>query len=191
MGRLTYQDRLRIRELTSMRLSAPEIARDIGCSDQAVYNEWMRGGGKDAYDPDLAQRQIEQNRPRRGKITRDDRIFLVDRDAADLVSRMILEEGLNVKQVCEWLHREGPGGFHRLPNSPNTIWKAIDDGLIPGVSRETFRRRTVVVAAGNTIHLPAWVISSLDLKHGDTLTIQVTGDKVVLQRDSPAAPKKR
>ena len=96
---MTYKDRLRLKELLDMKLSAPDIAKDIGCNSQTIYDEMRRGGGKENYDPNLAQAVIEKNRKRSGKIHREDRIFLADRKMAEFVSNLILNDGLNIKQV--------------------------------------------------------------------------------------------
>ena len=56
---------------------------------------------------------------------------------------LILEDGLNVQQVIRWLQEERPERFQRLPKSRNTVFAAIDHGLIPGVTRDTLKTKTV------------------------------------------------
>lgn len=163
-----------------MGLSVPEIAREIGVHHNTIYQELKRCGGASQYDPDVAQTDAEEKRKNQNNFPPDRQIF-EDTELSQRVSDLILEEGLNIQQVIDWLQAEDAGRFQRLPKSRNTIFAAIDSGLIPGVSRETLKTRTVKLFSGDLVHIPQWVIRELGLHDGDVFTIEVTEQSIILK----------
>lgn len=168
-----------------MGLSVPEIAREIGVHHDTIYQELKRCGDATHYDPDAAEAHAAQKRKRQNNFAPDRQIF-EDTELSQRVSDLILEEGLNIQQVIDWLQAEDVGHFRRLPKSRNTIFAAIDSGLIPGVSRETLKTRTVKLFSGDLVHIPQWVIRELGLRDGDVFTIEVTEQSIILKKGESA-----
>lgn len=178
---MTYKNRLRIKELLDMGLSAPQIAREVGVHHDTIYQELKRCGDAAHYDPDAAEAQAAQKRKRQNNFAPDGQLF-EDAELSQRVSDLILEDGLNIQQVIDWLQAEDTGRFKRLPKSRNTIFAAIDSGLIPGVTRESLKTRTVKLFSGDLVHIPQWVIRELGLQDGDVFTIEVTEQSITLKR---------
>lgn len=178
---MTYENRHRIKELLDAGFSAPEIAHEIGVHHDTIYQELKRCGGATQYDPDAAETQAAQKRKKQNNFAPDRQIF-EDAELAQRVSDLILEDGLNIQQVIDWLQTEDAGCFKRLPKSRNTIFAAIDGGLIPGVTRETLKTRTVKLFSGDLVHIPQWVIHELDLHDGDVFAIEVTKQSIILEK---------
>ncbi len=187
MARLTHKDRMRIRTLLDTNCSLSDIAAQVKCNTQTIYDEVKRGGGTRAgrwqeYDPEKAQCYAEKNRKESGKnLPAKDPIFN-DEALAQYISELILQEGLNVQQVIRCLEENPPSRFARLPKSRNTIFAAIDAGLIPGVTRETLQTKTVQIYCNDIIHIPQWVIRRLSLQNGDCFSIDVTENTIVLTK---------
>lgn len=73
MARLTMSDRRMLAEMYGDEKSALEIANKLGCHPQTIYDELKRGSTgkldknhKPEYDPDLAQRTVQENMRRCG-----------------------------------------------------------------------------------------------------------------------------
>lgn len=56
--RMSYADRVKIKQMIESGIKAINIAEAIGVHRATMYREIERGGGKDAYDPDVAQLKI-------------------------------------------------------------------------------------------------------------------------------------
>ena len=54
--KITWDDRQRIEQLTKVDMSIAMIAKDIGVSRAAIYNELARGGTP--YSADYAQKNV-------------------------------------------------------------------------------------------------------------------------------------
>lgn len=74
MARLTMRDRRKLADMYANESSVLEIASEIGCHPQTIYEELKRGStGKldsnlrQAYDPELAQRRVQENIRRCGR----------------------------------------------------------------------------------------------------------------------------
>ncbi len=187
MARLTHKDRKHIRALLDANYSLPDIAVQVKCNTQTIYDEVKRGGGTKAgrwqeYDPEKAQSYAAEHRKASGKnLPAKDPIFN-DAALAQYISELILEKGLNVQQVIRYLEESPPPQFTRLPKSRNTIFAAIDAGLIPGVTRETLQTKTVQIYCNDILHIPQWVIRKLSLQNGDCFSIDATENTIVLTK---------
>lgn len=69
---------------------------------------------------------------------------------------------------------EDDKGFPDVPQSPNTIYNAIDKGLIPNVTRESLLSKSCTVFSGGQICIPKWVLDKLKIEDGSTLQMEVT-----------------
>lgn len=159
----------------------PKIAGDVGVHHDTIYKELRRCGAAERYDPDTAQADADKKRKNQNNFPPDSQIF-GDAALAQRVSDLILKDGLNVQQVIESLQEEDSGSFRRLPKSKNTIFSAIDNGLIPGVTREALKPKTVKILSDNLLHIPQWAMQELGLRGGDVFSITVTERGIVLEK---------
>lgn len=180
---MTYENRLRIKELLDMGLSVPDIAREIGVHHETIYQELKRCE-PGQYDPESAQTDAGAKSKRQNNFPSDGQMF-ENRALAKCVADLILEDGLNVQQVIRWLQEERPERFQRLPKSRNTVFAAIDHGLIPGVTRDTLKTKTVRLFSSDLIHIPRWVIRQLNLHDGDEFCIEVNIESIILKKKCP------
>ena len=74
MAILTYSDRQTLAKMYAKEISVLEISKEIGCHPQTIYDELKRGATgeldkayRPIYDPDLAQRTVQENKRRRGR----------------------------------------------------------------------------------------------------------------------------
>ena len=73
MNKLKYEDRLLLREYLQKKVTITRIAQGLNVSRSAIYDELKRGMSSEAYkmgmmseyDPDRAQRVIEERALRR------------------------------------------------------------------------------------------------------------------------------
>lgn len=56
--RLSYADRVMIEKMNEAGLSYEAIATAVNCSGMTVYREIRRGGGRENYKADVAQKQL-------------------------------------------------------------------------------------------------------------------------------------
>lgn len=63
-----------------------------------------------------------------------------------------------------------------------TIYSAIDDGLIPGVTRESLNSYVTTMFSDGQIHIAKWVRNALDLNDGDELLFEVVDNKIIFTK---------
>nr|WP_325258507.1 helix-turn-helix domain-containing protein [uncultured Oscillibacter sp.] len=174
--RLTLEERLKIKELLDAGSSLRNIARIMGYSPSTICYELKKRNQQGKYDPYFAQAVHEKLTETKGRQS-----MFLDKRMADYVSKAILEEQLSPERIVERL-AEDVCGFLMVPQSPNTIYRAIDDNLIPGVTRESLLQRTSTVFKGGQVCIPSWVREELDIKDGDILRLEITEDGGILYK---------
>lgn len=100
---------------------------------------------------------------------------------AEYISGLILEEHLSPEKIVDLL-AEDDRGFPDVPQSPNTIYNAIDKGLIPNVTRESLLSNSCTVFSGGQICIPKWVLDKLEIRDGDILQLEVTENGEMIYR---------
>ena len=68
------------------------------------------------------------------------------------------------------------------PKTKTTIYSAIDDGLIPGVTRESLNSYVTTMFSDGQIHIAKWVRNALDLNDGDELLFEVVDNKIIFTK---------
>ena len=68
------------------------------------------------------------------------------------------------------------------PKARATIYSAIDDGLIPGVTRESLNSYVTTMFNDGQIHIAKWVRNALDLNDGDGLLFEVVDNKIIFTK---------
>lgn len=171
---LSYGQRLRIKELLDAGFSKTTIAKTLDINDSTVYREIARGSANGEYDPEFSQSAYRQHLSEKGPAT----TMFADEKLKHRVSELILNERLSPAQIVERLQAE-KGGFDAIPKSVNTIYRAIDSGLIPDVTRERLRMDTTTVFNDGNIHLAKWIRSELNINDGDVLHIRIEDGKLI------------
>lgn len=166
---IDLQQRLKLKEMLDSGCSILEVANALEVHRSAVYRELERGGWEGGYDPYYAQSLYEGRLKKKGR----PECKLSNKDLAEYISGLILMEHLSPEKIVDLLAKDDKG-FPDVPQSPNTIYNAIDRGLIPNVTRESLLSKSCTVFSGGQICIPKWVLDKLKIEDGNTLQIEVT-----------------
>ena len=167
---ITLEQRKLIRRMLDENKSKTEIAREVGTNRATIYREIERGSVDGVYDPECAQQAYRAQLANKGARP----ILATDRQLAQYVARLILEEKLSLTEVLANLKQQTQ--FPVVPRSRMTLYAAIDHGLIPGVTREKLNADTAAVTPGGQVRIPQWVRNRLGIREGDRLQFEVEGD---------------
>ena len=154
--------------------SVKEIAEKLGVHTATVYREIKRFENPSQYNPEIAQyvylKELEAKN-RKPKLE-------LDQALAQYISRLILEKFLSPVEVIKRLKSED---YQNIP-SKNTIYAAIDKGLIPSVTRATLllKRKKTHMFSNGLIKIPRWVCEKLKIKDGEELYVDVENDRMVV-----------
>lgn len=142
--RLSWNDKLIIEKMLKQKYKAPSIARRIGCSDQAVYDEIKRGQVtiRDSelreitvYSPEASlarhEERVRRNREQPLKIGHDHALarWLVD---------MIGEHGYSPSAACSMLGKT-PETTFSTTLCRQTVYKYIDKGYLWPLTNKKLR----------------------------------------------------
>lgn len=168
--RLSLEQRIVIKERLDEGISMRAIARELGFSPSSIWAELKRVSeqtGRHDYDPYRAEElsRLAASEKGRGKY------FEVDPALADRVATMILEDKMTVPSVAAFL-----ASSQSVPVSYTTIYRAIDDGLIPGVTRASLRPEETKMFSGQLIHIPKWACEQFGFQDGDTFAINISAN---------------
>lgn len=176
--RLTYEQRLEIKRMVDSKVSVSEIGKALGFNKASIYRELDKGGGINNYNPDYAQ-QVTENKLGSGGAEKK----FNNRELALYMASLILDKHMSPEASINYM-KSHDCGFSDIP-SINTVYRAIDDGLIPGVTRCTLQSKESTLFNGGQLCIPKWAVERLDLKDGDILQIEVTDDgKIIYQKKS-------
>ena len=173
---LTYEDRLQIKEMLDNGYRPLHIANALGFHNTAIYREIALGSINGQYNPSFAQQQHEVRSANKGAPS----LLSVNSELALYISKAILEEHLSPERIVEKLRKESR--FSRFPKSVNTIYSAIDRGMIPGVTRDTLKSYCTTVFNNGHVCLPKWLRESMHISDGDNLYIQVDKETITLTK---------
>lgn len=174
---MDLEQRLKLKEMLDSGFSILEVANALGVHRSAVYREIERGSAEGGYDPYYAQSLYEGRLKKKGR----PKCKLSNKDLAEYISALILKEHLSPEKIVDLL-AEDDRGFHDVPQFPNTIYNAIDKGLIPNVTRESLLSKACTVFSGGQICIPKWVLDKLDIKDGDILQLEITENGEIIYR---------
>lgn len=128
---LDYTQRCRLKEMLDNGTSVQDIADELGFHRSAIYREIKTGTIAGEYNPEYAQKRADALlvvNKRKSIIDSNDKL-------AQCIADLILQKNMSPERIVEWF-KENDHAFSSYPTSPNTIYTAIDNGSIPGVSRE-------------------------------------------------------
>ena len=180
MGRsfkqLTSKQRIQIKEMLDQGFSKSEIADRMKVHNSTIYREIKRGSINGKYDPIYSENLYRLQMSEKGVKSN----FTTNPELGKYVADLILKKKLSVLQVIETLEKGRK--FESFPTTSTTIYSAIDNGLIPGVTRENLRSDTTTVFSDGNIHIAKWIRELLNLKDGDELRVTVIGNKIVFSK---------
>lgn len=161
-NQISYYQRLHLKEMLDAGYSKIKMAEKLEVSKGTIYNEIKRGTVDGVYDPDYAESRYRENKAKGGARN----LFESNKRLAEYVSKLILAEHLSPQRIVERLEQEKR--FEEYPSSMVTIYTAIDNGLIPGVTREDLCEETDVTKVYNDgIHFPKWLMERMRIHNGD------------------------
>lgn len=182
MGRtfthLTLKQRMQIKEMLDAGYRKTDIAKALGIHNATIYREIERGSINGKYNPNFSEETYRRQLLGKGSKP----ILSLDPELAEYIAQLILIEKLSPAQIVDVLRSSKR--FEKYPKSRNTIYNAIDDGLIPGVTRNDLHSDTTTVFGGGNIHVAKWVRDILDIKDGDELNFEIIDGKLVFSKGS-------
>ena len=107
----------------------------------------------------------------------------LDKELAQYISKLILEDSLSPVDILKRLRKEN---HPNAPLSKTTIYAAIDNGLIPSVTRDTLllKRKKTHMFSDGLIKVPKWICKELDLQDNEDLDIDILDGKIVIQKSA-------
>lgn len=179
-NRLSLKDRIIIKDRLDNGISIRKIGKELGYAHGSIFAEIKRGlkdGQLTGYDPYYADLHSRQARENKGRIA----IFQRNAKMATLVSKMILEEKMSVLKVADRLTTIKDAKCQSV--SINTIYHAIDQGLIPGVTRASLQSEETKMFSDGLIHIPQNVRERFGFRDGDVFKLVVSEDgKITIKK---------
>lgn len=177
MGKhINLEQRQRIKEMLDSGKNIYEIANTLNVHQSTIYKELKRFDSRENYNPFYAQSLYEKKS--RNKVRAE---ILSDTNLAKYISDLILTEHLSPEKIVKVL-AENAERFPNVPRSKNTIYSAIDKGLIPNVTRENLFPKASTVFSGGQVCIPKWVLDKLNIKDGDELLLEITKDNEIIYK---------
>lgn len=161
-AQLSHYQKLYMKEMLEKGFSKITIAEKLHVSKGTIYNELKRGTVNGVYDPDYSEK-------RRQKLVQRGTAISKDETLARYISYLILEKHMSPQTIT--MHfKEGNHGFDKYPSSPQTIYNAIEEGLIPGVTKEVLKGKIhteIMTVHSGAITIPQNIREELNIKDGD------------------------
>ena len=175
--RLSYEDRKQIEQMLSGGYSVTFIANALNKTHQAIYHELKRCNSCSSYNADYAQQDYITKNEDNGRTP----LLEIDKALAKYISKLIIEDSLSPADILKRLRKEN---YPNIPLSRNTIYAAIDKGLIPYVTKETLllKRKKTNMFSNGLIKIPKWICQELDLKDGEDLDIDIDNGKIIINK---------
>ena len=173
---LTYESRVLIKQMLESGNSKKDIAIKLGVSLTTVYRELKRSNDFKKYDPEIVQQSYEMMLKDKGQKSK----LELNQEFAKYISKLILEEFLSPAEIIKRLKDEG----HQNIKSRNTIYAAVDKGLIPNVTRKTLllKRKKTHMFSNGLIKIPKWICEELDLRDGEDLDIDIDNGRIIINK---------
>lgn len=173
---ITQEQRFQIKEMLDSGAKKNVIASTLDVCERTIYNEIKRGTINEHYNPVYAQEQYQKNNCKRKR----EPILSINTELANYISILIVQEHKNPKQILKELQKNPK--YKSVFTSVNTIYNAIDCGLIPNVSRVDLNSNQTTVFNNAQIHIPKWAREQLNICNEDILNIEVNGNKLIFTK---------
>ena len=173
---LSYDNRLLLKQMLDNEFSVKKIAEKLGVHIATIYREIKRFENPSQYNPEVAQYAYSKDHSKGRKPKLE-----LDQELARYISQLILEESLSPVEIINRLRSENYPNFSL---SKNTIYAAIDRGLIPSVTRETLllKRKKTHMFSNGLIKIPKWICEELDLKDDEDLDIDTVDGRIIINK---------
>lgn len=161
-AQLSHYQKLYMKEMLEKGFTKIAIAEKLHVSKGTVYNELKRGTINGVYDPDYSEKRRQSFVRRGSELSKDETL-------ARYISYLILEKHMSPQAITKHLKEENHG-FDKYPSSPQTIYAAIEEGLIPGVTKEVLKgkvRTEIMTVHSGAITIPQNIREELGIKDGD------------------------
>lgn len=172
--RLSYSDRQVIEQMLNSGVSVDKIAIHLNRHRSSIYREISLGKKDGKYSAEVAQEYALMQQKEKGRPT----LLEANPNLCKYISRLILEDKLSPAKIVQKLKDEG----YSYPSAYHTIYSAIDNGLIPNVTREAMRDKRTHMFSDGLIRLPLWVRKELELKNNEDLIIDIVDGKIVVEK---------
>ena len=146
---------------------------EINCS--SIYKELQRGLLNGKYNAEYSIGKSLKARKNKGKKPK----FVIDKNLANLISDLILREHLSIIQIREKCKKEGI----ECP-SRTALYRSIDDGLIPNVTRKSLRPKTTTMFSNGLIQIPRYIREELKLNDKDEFIIEIHNNQILITKDN-------
>lgn len=163
---LSFEQRLTIESMLNDNFSVKEIADKLNVSASTIYREIKRGDFQKNYSPACSELKYREHLKSKGK----ESVIENNQELNSYISLLIIEKHLTPRQIAS--HLKECEKFKNYTVSHTTIYKAIENGLIKGVSKETLRRNTLSVYNNGTITLPKHILEKMNIKDGEKLNFE-------------------
>lgn len=173
--RFTYEQRCQLKSMLDSKTPVEDIANTLGFNRASVYREIKRGKVEGVYNSDYSEEQYRISLSQKGPKA----ILSSNSKLAQKIADYILNDHLSPKRIAEKMNKN-PNEFFNETITYTTIYNAIDNGLIPGVTRENLRTEETKVFHNGNICLASWIREELNIKDGDMLHFEVTDDKKIV-----------
>ena len=169
---LNYEKRCIIEKMHNNGSDVAEIADAIQCHVASVYRELKRGCKDGTYNASFAQINANDKKKSHGKV----RFLSENKELAKRISEMIKRDGLSPEEIARLFKEEGI----TRATTKQTIYSAIDAGIIPDITREDLNKKRTHTFSKGLIQLPKWIINQLNIIDGEPLDIDVLDEKIVI-----------
>lgn len=174
-SRLKFSDRLIIEKMKRDNHTLREIAKEVGVTPSTISQELKKGDalGNGNYNAEYAEKQTQLKRAN----CKMQPTLSMNRELSARIAELILQEGQSPEQARITLQAENPASKIA---SINTIYRAIDSGLIPGVTRDSLLSKKTKMFSNGYICIPKWVRDEFHFCNGDIFSIEISADGTIL-----------
>lgn len=173
---MSQSQRMKLKEMLDAGVPKGAIAASLGVCKETVYKEINRGKVNGQYDPVFSEERYRKINSGKGRTP----ILVLNPELAEYIAALILEEHKSPKQILKELQNNEE--YKLAFTSVNTIYNAIDNGRIPGVSRETLKTNTATVFSDGQICIAKWAQEKLNIRNGDVLYFEVEDNKLIFTK---------
>ena len=167
----SLDERLEMQKMLEDGISFEKIAQRINKTISTIYREKSRGLVNGKYDAITSHNNYTKSLKQKGQTS------IINESIAIYISKCILDDGLFPKQIIKKMKMEK---IENAPSSPNTIYKAIDEGRIPNVNRSSLRKTNTHVFSNTLICLPRNIVEECNIKNGDMVEFIVDDNQLTL-----------
>lgn len=172
---LTYEDRLYIKQCIDNKIKVYDIAEHLNVSQATIYREISKGKDDNGnYSPLYSHNKYLESLKEKGQ----DHILNINKELANTISNLIFNDNLSILEIKNRLKNE-----NNISISKNTIYSAIDKGLIPNVTRESLKPKTTTVFSKGLVQLPKYIRKKLNINDGDIIKIEIKDNKIIIEKE--------